>query len=125
MNDTSMGLPRFHWRLRDVMSERGVLSIAGLQRRLLDHYPAISQVQLSRIAQDLPARLNVPLLAALCHALECAPTDLLHWSVDPPTKDAVNPRQPRARPEPTVDDITRLLGPSYTVLQAPSRESSP
>lgn len=117
MTDLSPLLPRVHWRLREVMAERDVASVAALRRRLKDHYPFISEVQLGRVVSHLPERMNMPLLVALCHALECTPSDLMHWGATPFVKPENVPRAPKAAPTP--EAIARLKGPAFKVFTIP------
>lgn len=124
--DTNTTLPRVYWRLREVMTERGVRSVAALRRLLKDHYPFISEVQLGRVVGQLPERLNMALLIALCHALECSPGDLLYWgaSEQPVSTDKPNraPKSPRKLPP---EEIARLKGPAFTVFALAPKEEAP
>jgi len=124
--DTNTALPRVYWRLREVMAERGVPSVAALRRRLKDHYPFISEVQLGRVVGQLPERLNMALLIALCHALECTPSDLLHWGTCAPPLPTDKPARARKPPrELPPEEIARLKGPAFTVFALPPKEDAP
>ncbi|MGN7918764.1 helix-turn-helix domain-containing protein [Lysobacter sp. 22409] len=126
MTELSSLLPRVHWRLRDVMAERGVPSVAALRRRLKDYYPFISDVQLGRVVNHLPERMNMPLLIALCHALECTPVDLMHWGTCAPAAPCDKPASFRkAAPELSPEDIARLKGPAFKVFALPAGEHTP
>lgn len=125
MTDASPTLPRVHWRLREVMTERGVPSVAALRRHLKDHYPFISDVQLGRVVNHLPERMNMPLLVALCHALECAPSDLMHWGTSALATSRDTPvRTPKAVSAPSPEEIARLRGPAFKVFMLPSEEAT-
>lgn len=124
--DTNTALPRVYWQLREVMAERGVPSVAALRRLLKDHYPLISEVQLGRVVGQLPERLNMGLLIALCHALECTPSDLLHWGTCAPPLPTDKPVRARKPPRDLPpDEIARLKGPAFTVFALPTKEDAP
>lgn len=124
--DTNTTLPQVYWRLREVMTERGVPSVAALRRRLKDHYPFISEVQLGRIVGQLPERLNMALLIALCHALECSPSDLLYWGAcSQPVSTGRPNRRPKSPRELPAEEIARLKGPVFTVFAVPPKEDTP
>lgn len=126
MTTPTQSRPRVYWRLRAIMAERNVASIAALRRKLSDHYPIISDVQLGRIVSHLPERMNMSLLVALCHALDCSPHDLLYWGTSPPSLPAANTSRPSApRPVPTQQAIERLRGPSFKVFSNITDEMAP
>jgi len=123
MSTPDSPLPYVHWRLRDVMKERGIASVAALRRSLVGHYPFISDVQLGRIVNHLPERMNMPLLEALCHALECSPSDLMHWGTSAPTPSTTDPRDAPARATtPSPEIIDRLKGPAFSVFSRTSEK---
>ena len=74
--------PAIQWRLRQVMTERGVLSATELQRMLANAGVKISRQQLSRLVSEMPKRLPVDLLAGLAHVLRCGQGDLLRVGKD-------------------------------------------
>lgn len=65
------------WRVRLRMAECGLRSTRALQRRLRQEGVEISEAQLGRTLNGLPANLNTRLLKALCDVLACTPGDLL------------------------------------------------
>ena len=112
-----------HWQLQAVMKQRGVTSIAALRRKLDGHYPFISEVQLGRIVKQLPERMNMPLLAALCHALDCEPNDLLYWGTSPPpTSFSGTQRKAMPASSPSQETIERLRGPAFRVFSRPKED---
>ncbi|WP_082576373.1 helix-turn-helix transcriptional regulator [Lysobacter sp. Root604] len=125
MIDPPSSLPRVFWRLREVMTERGVPSVAALRRLLKNHYPFISEVQLGRVVNHVPERMNMALLIALCHALECTPSDLLHWGTCVPASPNDKPtRAHKPAREPSMEDIARLKGPAFTVFTSERKENA-
>lgn len=117
MTTSIQSQPRMYWRLRAVMMERNVTSIAALRRKLSNHYPFISEVQLGRIVGHMPERMNMALLIALCRTLECSPHDLMHWGTSPPpTPTGKTPRPRSPRQALTQEEIERLRGPSFRVF---------
>lgn len=123
MTDAAQSLPDVHWRLREVMDERGVRSVAALRRLLNDHYPFISEVQLGRVVSRLPERMNMPLFIALCRALECTPSDLMHWGTSAVVEPGNAPRAPKTERAPSPEEIARLKGPAFKVFTPSSKES--
>lgn len=136
MTDKPMPL---RWRLRVMMSERGVTTVTELGRRLQRLGVTMSSQQLNRIVTEMPQRLNTELLAALLTVLKCRVEDLIQIeepaaapAADPaPSPDARRAERPprRARaprrrpvtpadPEDPIDDIT---GPTVTPFPIQSR----
>ncbi len=67
----------FEWRLRDLMTEAGIHQNAELLRRLRDNGIQLSSSQVHRLVTEVPDRLNLKVLAALCRILEVSPADLI------------------------------------------------
>lgn len=65
------------WRLRTLMSERGMFKTTDLLDPLKAEGVALSREQIFRLVTQTPQRLNVEVLAALCTILDCTPSDLL------------------------------------------------
>jgi DNA-binding Xre family transcriptional regulator len=72
-----MAAKRFTWHLEDRMHERGIHQITGLQRELQAHGIDLSSSQIHRLVTQIPERLNLEVLAALCEILVCSPADLV------------------------------------------------
>jgi DNA-binding Xre family transcriptional regulator len=68
---------RFTWRLEDRMHERGIHQITALQRELERNGIDLSSSQIHRLVTQIPERLNLEVLAALCEILSCSPADLI------------------------------------------------
>lgn len=112
MTDTRSEL---QWTLRARMQHAGIVSIAELHRRLDAERVLISQVQLGRLVQEMPTRLNIPLLEALCRVLQCTPGELLCWNVPdhPASPDAERSPKRTRHPVYTSEQIQRLVGPRF------------
>jgi DNA-binding Xre family transcriptional regulator len=65
------------WRLRVLMAERGIVSIVGLRKALVEQGLELSAVQLGRMVKHIPQLLPTDVIVALCLALSCAPGDLM------------------------------------------------
>lgn len=67
----------YHWHLRERMAQAGMFSTTELQPLLADRGIELSASQVHRLVTGIPERLNLPVLAALCDILDCAPGDLI------------------------------------------------
>lgn len=67
----------YHWHLRQVMAERGLFSTTALGPMLVERGVELSTPQVYRLVTGTPERLNLQVLAALCDALGCTPSDLI------------------------------------------------
>lgn len=107
--------PELQWTLRARMQHAGIASIAELHRRLDAERVLISQVQLGRLVQAIPTRLNIPVLEALCRVLQCAPGDLLCWNAPAPPAllDSERPSKRTRQPAYTSEQIQGLVGPRF------------
>lgn len=72
-----MASKRFTWRLEEQMHERGIHQITALQRELTAHGIDLSSSQIHRLVTQVPERLNLEVLSALCEILSCSPSDLV------------------------------------------------
>lgn len=72
-----MASKRFTWRLEEQMHERGIYQITALQRELTTHGIDLSSSQIHRLVTQVPERLNLEVLSALCEILSCSPADLV------------------------------------------------
>jgi DNA-binding Xre family transcriptional regulator len=68
---------RYRWRLRELMAERGLFTTTELVPLLTERGIALSASQVHRLVTGTPERLSLPVLAALCDALDVTPTDLI------------------------------------------------
>ena len=60
----------YHWHLRRLMAERGIFATTELVPLLADRGVSLSREQ-------VPERLNLTALAALCDILDCSPAELV------------------------------------------------
>lgn len=65
------------WRLRQLMSERGIYQTSELVPLLAERQVFLSRQYVHRLVTKAPQRINIDLLAALCDILDCSPSDLL------------------------------------------------
>ena len=66
----------YSWRLREIMAARGLFNISDLIPLLVDRGIELSASQIYRLVGHKPERISMPLLGALCDALECTVEDL-------------------------------------------------
>jgi hypothetical protein len=67
----------YQWRLREVMAARGVLTAADLVPLLAERGITLSSVQVWRLVAQVPERLSLPVLAALCDIFEVTAEQLI------------------------------------------------
>ncbi len=67
----------YEWRLSIVMASCDLFSPSEMRPMLVDRGVNLSISQLSRLISGIPMRISLPVLAALCDALECTPSDLI------------------------------------------------
>lgn len=68
------------WRLKELMTDRGIRSSAELARRLRDlrgEDGSLSDVQVYRLVEQGPSRLSMDMLESLCVVLGTTPAELL------------------------------------------------
>ncbi len=68
---------RYRWRLRELMTERGMFTTTELVPLLHERGITLSASQVHRLVTGTPERLSCPVLAALCDALDVTPADLI------------------------------------------------
>jgi DNA-binding Xre family transcriptional regulator len=67
----------YHWHLRQVMAEAGLFATTDLVPLLAERDITLSREQVYRLVAQVPERLSLMTLAALCDILNCAPSDLV------------------------------------------------
>ena len=72
----------YQWRLREIMAARGLFSATDLEPLLAERGITLSSVQVWRLVTQVPERLSLPVLAALCDILEASPADLITTSAE-------------------------------------------
>lgn len=103
----------YQWRLREIMATRGLFNATDLEPLLAERGINLSSVQVWRLVTQIPERLSLPVLAALCDILETTPADLITTRADNAARpaaattgggdvdpDALRPRRARLKPAP-------------------------
>tara|TARA_R110002020_G_scaffold450596_1_gene664231 strand:+ start:1428 stop:1754 length:327 start_codon:yes stop_codon:yes gene_type:complete len=72
---------QFEWHLRRKLAERGIYKTTELVPLLAEHGVQLSREQVYRLVTATPQRLNIEVLDALCLILDCAPNDLISFTV--------------------------------------------
>ena len=67
----------YQWRLREVMATRGIFNATDLSPLLRQRGIELSSVQVWRLVTQVPERLSLPELAALCDILDVIPAELI------------------------------------------------
>lgn len=80
------------------MATRGIFTASDLSPLLLQRGIDLSSVQVWRLVTQVPERLSLPVLAALCDILEVTPTELIATRAE-----AVAPRRTTAAGAEVVD----------------------
>lgn len=78
----------YQWRLREVMATRGIFTASDLSPLLAERGIDLSSVQVWRLVTQIPERLSLPVLAALCDALDVTPADLIATRAETVTPQA-------------------------------------
>lgn len=68
---------KYHWHLRQVMANRGLFATTQLAPLLAERGIELSPAQVHRLVTQVPERLSLPILVALCDALDCTSEDLI------------------------------------------------
>ena len=95
---------KYHWHLRQVMANRGLFATTQLAPLLAERGIELSPAQVHRLVTQVPERLSLPILVAVCDALDCTSEDLIErYTVTaagrrPPTAGAPPPHAPVAGP---------------------------
>jgi DNA-binding Xre family transcriptional regulator len=69
------------WHLRLRMAEAGMFQTSDLVPLLAERGVTLSREQVFRLVTQLPQRLSMDTLAALCDILDCQPNDLIEVQV--------------------------------------------
>ncbi len=67
----------YRWHLRMRMAERGMFATSDLVPLLAARGVVLSREQVYRLVAKVPERLSLAVLAALCDALDCSPSELI------------------------------------------------
>jgi DNA-binding Xre family transcriptional regulator len=71
------------WRLREVMASHGVWKTTDLGPLLAERGVVLSAAQVYRLAAQIPERLSLRTLAALCDIFGCTPNELIDTRPEP------------------------------------------
>jgi DNA-binding Xre family transcriptional regulator len=71
----------YQWHLRLRMAEKGMYATTDLVPLLAERGVHLSREQVFRLVTQLPQRLSMDTLAALCDILGCQPNDLIQIEV--------------------------------------------
>lgn len=67
----------YHWHLRRLMAEAGMYATTDLVPLLAERGVRLSREQVYRLVAQVPERLSLQTLAALCDILGCGPSELV------------------------------------------------
>lgn len=67
----------YHWHLRRLMAEAGMFATTDLVPLLAERGVTLSREQVYRLVAQVPQRLSLATLAALCDILGCGPSELV------------------------------------------------
>jgi DNA-binding Xre family transcriptional regulator len=67
----------YQWHLRRLMADRDMYATTDLRPLLADRGVVLSREQVYRLVTQVPERLSLHTLAALCDILDCGPGDLV------------------------------------------------
>jgi DNA-binding Xre family transcriptional regulator len=67
----------YQWQLREIMASRGLFAAADLVPLLAERGITLSAVQVWRLVTQVPERLSLQVLAALCDILDVTPEQLI------------------------------------------------
>ena len=67
----------YRWHLRRLMADRDMYATTDLRPLLADRGVVLSREQVYRLVTQVPERLSLQTLAALCDILDCQPGDLV------------------------------------------------
>lgn len=76
------GTTAYAWRLREVMASHGLWKTSDLGPLLTERGVVLSAAQVYRLAAQVPERLSLRTLAALCDIFGCTPNDLIDVGPD-------------------------------------------
>lgn len=95
----------YRWHLRVRMAERGMFATSDMVPLLAARGVTLSREQVYRLVAQVPERLSLQTLAALCDILDCGPGDLIE-----PTPETAPPKNESFRCEPGAGDVAAPAG---------------
>jgi DNA-binding Xre family transcriptional regulator len=84
-------VPTYTWQLRQVMAAHGLWKTSDLGPLLAERGVVLSPAQVYRLAAQVPERLSLRTLAALCDIFSCTPDELIHTGLATPKLTAEQP----------------------------------
>ncbi len=78
----------YRWHLRQLMATRGMFATSDLVPLLASRGVRLSREQVYRLVAQVPERLSLTTLAALCDIFEVSPGELIEPVRDAPVKAA-------------------------------------
>src|SRR3954447_13644901 len=72
----------YQWHLRRLMADRGMFATTDLIPHLAERGIELSAVQVYRLVAQVPERLNLQVLVAVCDVLGGSPADLIEPVVE-------------------------------------------
>lgn len=72
----------YRWLLREIMADHGMYATTALVPLLAERGIDLSPSQVHRLVTQVPERLSLPILAALCDIFGCTPTELIATDVE-------------------------------------------
>lgn len=96
--------PTYTWQLRQVMAAHGLWKTSDLGPLLAERGVVLSPAQIYRLAAQVPERLSLRTLAALCDIFSCTPDELIETGV-------ATPKPKAEQPEGTVLDLATVGRP--------------
>ena len=73
----------YRWHLRQLMADQELFQTSQLAPRLAERGIHLSREQVYRLVTQMPQRLSLDTLAALCDILGCSPNDLIEIVEEP------------------------------------------
>ena len=71
----------YRWLLRELMADHGMYATTALVPLLAERGIELSPSQVHRLVTQVPERLSLPILAALCDIFGCTPAELIATDV--------------------------------------------
>jgi DNA-binding Xre family transcriptional regulator len=73
----------YAWHVRSLLAARGIFQTSEVVPLLAERGIHLSREQVYRLVTQIPQRLSLDILAALCDILECTPADLIEVRAAP------------------------------------------
>jgi len=107
----------YTWRLRQVMAANGMYATSDIIPHLAEHGITISTSQAHRLVTGTPDRLNLAVLAALCHILGVTTDELIDTTahlvgVKPRAVGETEGHPRRARNGPVIRPVPAVIKPA-------------